>query len=99
MNHFQDDPHCMTSLRSDDYVVDSSFSPVSILLANSTTAISTTTNDGTSSATNTHNNPWALGHVINHPAAGQNPNTLSCMVNFMTSSSPSSSSTIAVDEK
>lgn len=62
--HFEGDEDCQTSLRFDDYVLDSRTSPVTIL-----------TRDGTM-------NPWALGHMVNHPAPRVMPNSQSLMFDF-----------------
>ena len=65
MDHFADsDEDCQTSLRFDDYVLDSRTSPVTIL-----------TRDGSM-------NPWALGHMVNHPAAETLPNCQSLMLDY-----------------
>lgn len=63
--HFDDDDEdCQTSLRFDDYVLDSRTSPVTIL-----------SREGTM-------NPWALGHMVNHPSPGDLPNSQSLMLDF-----------------
>eukprot|EP00977_Amphora_coffeiformis_P011037 scaffold2633_cov156-Amphora_coffeaeformis.AAC.17 len=62
--HFDSDEDCQTSLRFDEYVLDSRTSPVTIL-----------TRDGSM-------NPWALGHMVNHPAPGLMPNCQSLMFDF-----------------
>ena len=64
MAHFESDEDCQTSLRFDDYVLDSRTSPVTIL-----------TRDGSM-------NPWALGHMVNHPTPGSMPNCQSLMFDF-----------------
>ena len=64
VEHFETDEDCQTSLRFDDYVLDSRTSPVTIL-----------TRDGSM-------NPWALGHMVNHPAPGDMPNSQSLMFDF-----------------
>ena len=65
IEHFNDEvDECMTSLRFDDYLLDSRISPVTVL-----------TQAGSF-------NPWALGHMINHPDKGFWPNCQSLMVDF-----------------
>ena len=64
MEHFESDEDCQTSLRFDDYVVDSRTSPVNILAREGSM------------------NPWALGHMVNHPESGVLPNCQSLMLNF-----------------
>lgn len=64
MAHFEGDEDCQTSLRFDDYVLDSRLSPVNIL-----------TREGSM-------NPWALGHMVNHPAPGVLPNCQSLMLDY-----------------
>ena len=67
MEHFENDDHCHISLRFDDYVVDSRQSPVTVLMGDDSS---------------THNNPWALGHMVNHPPLNTKPNCLSTMIDF-----------------
>lgn len=65
MEHFDDgDEDCQTTLRFDDYVLDSRKSPVTVL-----------TREGSM-------NPWALGHMVNHPPASILPNCQSLMLDY-----------------
>ena len=64
MEHFESDEDCQTSLRFDDYVLDSRTSPVNILAREGSM------------------NPWALGHMVNHPESDVLPNCQSLMLNF-----------------
>jgi len=65
MNHFEDEvDECLTSLRFDDFLLDSRRSPVTVL-----------TQEGSF-------NPWALGHMVNHPNKGSWPNCQSLMLDF-----------------
>jgi hypothetical protein len=65
MEHFDDgDEDCQTTLRFDDYVLDSRKSPVTVL-----------TREGSM-------NPWALGHMVNHPPSTILPNCQSLMLDY-----------------
>ena len=67
MEHFasdEGDEDCQTSLRFDEFVLDSRTAPVTIL-----------SREGSL-------NPWALGHMVNHPQAGELPNAQSLMLDF-----------------
>ena len=65
VDHFDDgEEDCQTSLRFDDYVLDSRQSPVTVLSRPGSL------------------NPWALGHMVNHPPAKVFPNCQSLMLDY-----------------